>query len=216
MAHRVSRAQNTTLAIPAGKRCSDGATGAAKAFATCLAEYAAKAAASTIDWNVCPSSTEFADLLKGNSQPRVSTQPAAFAMPGDAADAQAIIACANNASLKWTPRNGGHSYEAESLISGGVVIDLGSLTSLDINEAAKTMVVGGGHRLGPIYAALTAKGFYLPAGTCGGVGISGLTLGGGLGHSTRVSGVTSDSVISAQVGACARALHPAHPLPPPA
>jgi hypothetical protein len=61
-------------------------------------------------------------------------------------------------------------------------------------------VVGAGQRLGPIYAALAQENFYIPAGTCGGVGVSGLILGGGVGHATRAAGITSDTVISAEVG----------------
>ena len=51
-----------------------------------------------------------------------------------------------------------------------------------IDAPARTAVIGAGQRLGPRYLALAASGFYLPAGTCIGVGISGLTLGGGAGE----------------------------------
>ena len=60
-----------------------------------------------------------------------------------------------------------------------VLIDL--QMGIVIDAKARTAVIGAGQRLGPIYLALAASGFYIPAGTCIGVGISGLTLGGGAG-----------------------------------
>ena len=52
---------------------------------------------------------------------------------------------------------------------------------------------------GPVYAALLDTGYMLPGGSCVGVGVSGFTLGGGLGHATRALGVLSDSVLQATV-----------------
>jgi FAD/FMN-containing dehydrogenase len=125
-----------------------------------------------------------------------------FALPGDAADAAAAVKCANNASLPWVVRGGGHSYEGASLMDDAAVIDTANLIDIKIDAAASTMVVGAGQRLGPIYVALSDKGLYIAAGTCGGVGISGLILGGGIGHATRAAGITSDAVTSAKVGGC--------------
>jgi FAD/FMN-containing dehydrogenase len=42
-------------------------------------------------------------------------------------------------------------------------------------------------------------GSTLPGSTCVGVGISGLTLGGGIGHATRALGVLADVVLEATV-----------------
>ena len=55
------------------------------------------------------------------------------------------------------------------------------------------------YRQGPVYAALARSGYTLPGGTCVGVGISGHTLGGGLGHATRAYGLLADSVLQATV-----------------
>ena len=52
---------------------------------------------------------------------------------------------------------------------------------------------------GSIYASLSGRGYTVPAGTCVGVGVSGLTLGGGLGHATRSLGLMADSVLQATV-----------------
>jgi hypothetical protein len=182
---------------PAGaaKSCDAQGNGSAATFTACLASQTAANSAST--WNACPTSAEYAAALLGNSQADVTARPAAFAYPSSAADVAAVVTCANKANLTWVVRGGGHSYLAKSLVEGGVVIDMGNL--IDMKVVADTLVVGAGQRLGPIYALLADKGLYLPAGTCGGVGISGLILGGGVGHATRAAGVTSDTVVSAKV-----------------
>jgi FAD/FMN-containing dehydrogenase len=46
---------------------------------------------------------------------------------------------------------------------------------------------------------LTQRGYVLPASTHPGLGISGLTLGGGLGFASRALGLTSDKVLAALV-----------------
>jgi FAD/FMN-containing dehydrogenase len=52
---------------------------------------------------------------------------------------------------------------------------------------------------GSLYAKLTPMGYVLAGSTCVGVGISGLTLGGGIGHATRSLGLLADSVLAATV-----------------
>lgn len=49
-----------------------------------------------------------------------------------------------------------------------------------------------------MYAALLPTGYTL-GGVCAGVGVSGHTLGGGIGHATRALGVLADSVLEATV-----------------
>ena len=53
-----------------------------------------------------------------------SRMPAAFALPATGRQLSAVITCANRLGLPWTARDGGHNYEATSLVNGGVVIDL--------------------------------------------------------------------------------------------
>jgi membrane protein required for beta-lactamase induction len=52
---------------------------------------------------------------------------------------------------------------------------------------------------GSLYSKLTPMGYVLAGSTCVGVGISGLTLGGGIGHATRSLGLLADSVLAATV-----------------
>jgi FAD/FMN-containing dehydrogenase len=59
--------------------------------------------------------------------------------------------------------------------------------------------IGAGARLGRVYAGLHAYGQTLPAGCGPTVGITGLTLGGGIGLLGRKHGLTCDRLVGAQV-----------------
>jgi FAD/FMN-containing dehydrogenase len=93
-------------------------------------------------------------------------------------------------------RSGGHCFAGRST-TAGVVVDVGPLDAIAVGEGTAT--IGAGARLGRVYDALDAHGVTIPAGCGPQVGIAGLTLGGGLGILGRLHGLTSDSLVSAQV-----------------
>jgi FAD/FMN-containing dehydrogenase len=78
------------------------------------------------------------------------------------------------------------------------VLDLSGLDDVSV-AADRGAVIGAGARLGPVYAALHACGRTLPAGCGSTVGITGLTLGGGIGLLGRRHGLTCDRLLGAQV-----------------
>ena len=101
--------------------------------------------------------------------------------------------------LPFRIRGGGHSYEAYSLVDGGLVIDVSGLLNLQINKEALTIQVGAGFRLLPLYEKLWDQGMVLPGGTCPSVCVSGLTLGGGYGLLSRLFGMTCDSLLEVEM-----------------
>ena len=111
-------------------------------------------------------------------------------------DVQACVTAAAG-RVPIAPRSGGHSYAGYSTPDGGLVIDVGALSNVDVQ--GDQVVIGAGARLRDVYAALGKAGRCLPAGTCPTVGIAGLTLGGGIGVLTRRYGLTCDHLVSADV-----------------
>jgi FAD/FMN-containing dehydrogenase len=93
-------------------------------------------------------------------------------------------------------RSGGHCFAGRSSTSG-VVVDVSPMSRIDVGSG--TVTVGAGVRLGQLYDALAARGVAIPAGCGETVGISGLTLGGGIGILGRSHGLTCDSLTSANV-----------------
>lgn len=90
-------------------------------------------------------------------------------------------------------RAGGHSYEGTSL-GEGLVIDVGPLDHIAVDERTRSARIGAGARLGACYAASTARGLAPVAGRCASVGLAGLTLGGGHGFLVRAFGLACDQV----------------------
>ena len=111
-----------------------------------------------------------------------------------------VRACVYEAAgrLPIAARSGGHSYGGYSVPDGGLVVDVAPMSQVQVRPDG-TAVLGAGAKLGDVYAALAKAGRCLPAGSCPTVGISGLTLGGGVGVLARKYGLTCDHLIAAQV-----------------
>lgn len=111
---------------------------------------------------------------------RVIYRPAVIIYVANVKDVQISVNCATKLKIGITARSGGHSYEKYSTggRDGVIVVDVMNLNSTTINSENKTAVIGAGSRLGPIYYALSQKGFLIPAGSCPSIGITGHTLGG--------------------------------------
>jgi len=125
-----------------------------------------------------------------------------------------ILFCSNESdvieAVKWARRNkmpvalrsGGHSYEAYSLIDKGAVIDVSDMTKVAVNAAKTLATVQTGVTLMPLCEALWEKKVVVPVGSCGTVGIAGVTLGGGYGLLSRSMGLTCDNLMGVRMVDC--------------
>ncbi|QRP43778.1 FAD-binding oxidoreductase [Amycolatopsis sp. FDAARGOS 1241] len=109
-------------------------------------------------------------------------------------DVVATLAHARATGDHLAIRGGGHCFAGRSS-TDGIVLDLSALDDVTVAGVA---TVGAGARLARVYSALHAHGCTLPAGCGAGVGIAGLTLGGGIGLLGREHGLTCDRLIGAQ------------------
>ncbi|RSN08258.1 FAD-binding dehydrogenase [Streptomyces sp. WAC 05977] len=123
-------------------------------------------------------------------------RPAAIAKCAKPEDVQAAVSAAAR-RVPIAARSGGHSYAGYSVPDGGLMIDLGGMSSVDVQ--GEQVVIGAGAKLKDVYATLGRAGRCLPAGSCPSVGIAGLTLGGGIGVLARKYGLTCDHLVSARV-----------------
>jgi FAD/FMN-containing dehydrogenase len=127
-----------------------------------------------------------------------SVHPAAVARCAGAPDVAAAIAFARAQRVPFTVRSGGHSYTGAST-GTGLVIDLSGLHQVQTAASAGTVTVGAGARLVDVYSAVASAGRGIAAGSCPTVGITGLTLGGGVGVLTRSWGLTCDALTGYQL-----------------
>lgn len=107
---------------------------------------------------------------------------------------QFAVQKASEENLKVAVKSGGHSFEGFSNNNGGMVINLSQMKQITWLENDEVEVQPG-CLLQDIQAAFFAKKRLLPAGSCGTVGIAGLTLGGGYGFFSRKYGFTCDNLL---------------------
>lgn len=81
------------------------------------------------------------------------------------------------------------------MADGTLSLDLSGMNKMSIDSKTQVFTVEPGAKLQQINEFLLAKGRILPAGSCAGVGIGGLTLGGGYGLLARKFGLTCDQLI---------------------
>jgi FAD/FMN-containing dehydrogenase len=128
-----------------------------------------------------------------------SESPLAVARPINAADVQAAVRWAVGHGVPLRARSGGHSYAGYSTLSNGVVLDLRKMNGISVNRRAGTATIGAGAQLIDVYTGLSHHGATIPAGSCPSVGITGVTLGGGMGLAGRAFGLTTDNLVGAKI-----------------
>ncbi|BFM15472.1 FAD-binding oxidoreductase [Maricurvus nonylphenolicus] len=122
---------------------------------------------------------------------RISLTPKVIAVCSNEQGVQKAVRYAKEQDLPVTVKSGGHSFEGFSLNNGGMVIDVSTMAGLELNERHE-LIAQPAVRLAQLYGFSLARGRLLPTGSCGTVGLSGITLGGGYGLFSRQFGLTCD------------------------
>ena len=130
---------------------------------------------------------------------RFSRKPAIVAACETESGVQSAIRHARKLDLPVAVKSGGHSFEAFCVNDGGLSIDLTGMKQMRYEPKSDVFSVGPGAKLREVTEFLLGRGRLLPAGSCGGVGIGGLTLGGGYGLFAREFGLTCDHLIGARM-----------------
>ncbi len=129
----------------------------------------------------------------------IDKHPAAIARCTGAADVMEVVKYARDKNIAVTVRGGGHSVAGKSMRDGAIMIDLGEMHGVWVDAGKKRARAQGGARWGAFDRETTALNLVTTGGTVSSTGISGLTLGGGLGWVMRKYGLSCDNVMSADV-----------------
>jgi FAD/FMN-containing dehydrogenase len=122
-------------------------------------------------------------------------EPAVILRARDATDVAAALRLATEDNAVLSVRSGGHSALAFGTNTGGVVLDLSLIDTVEVLDADAGVVrIGSGATWGAVAEALAEHGLALTSGDTTSVGVGGLTLGGGMGWMVRKYGLTIDSL----------------------
>jgi len=129
----------------------------------------------------------------------VDKRPAAIVRCTCREDVVESVNVARETGLTLAVRGGGHNIAGASVCDGGLVIDLSGMKGIQVDPEQRTARAEPGLTLEEFDAATQAHGLATTMGVNGDTGISGLTLGGGLGRLGRKHGLTCDNLLTAEI-----------------
>lgn len=142
--------------------------------------------------------------------------PAGIVACATTEDVRASICWADAVGLPAVPRTGmGHNYAGYSTTTG-LLLNMSRMDTvrpasspdtarrrpygpIDVIHNAGTVTVGAGVTNGDLHPMLENNGMFVPTGRCPSVGVAGLVLGGGIGFSDKMFGLTCDRLVSTTV-----------------
>jgi FAD/FMN-containing dehydrogenase len=127
----------------------------------------------------------------------IDKRPALIVRCESANDVAAAIRFARDHDLTIAVRGGAHNGAGLASVDDGVVIDLSPMKAISVDPQARTVRVSAGCVWGEVDAATQPHNLAVPSGVVSSTGVSGLTLGGGMGHLSRRHGLTIDNLLSA-------------------
>jgi FAD/FMN-containing dehydrogenase len=130
---------------------------------------------------------------------RFDCRPCAIVYPRDVDEVVAALCFARDNAIPLRIRSGGHNVEGFCIVDDGLVIDLSTLSSVEVNADRIRATIGPGTLLGDVYAGLWEAGVTIPAGVCPDIRIGGHVLGGGVGMLVRSRGMLIDSLVGLTV-----------------
>ncbi len=129
----------------------------------------------------------------------IDKRPKLIARCTGAADVIRCVQFAREHALPLSMRGGGHSVAGNGVSDGGLMIDFSRMKAIRVDPVRRTAMAQPGLILGEFDRETQAFGLATTLGIISMTGISGLTLGGGLGWLMGKHGLACDNVFSADV-----------------
>ncbi len=129
----------------------------------------------------------------------IDKRPGAIVKCAGIADVIKVVKFAGVHDVPLAVRSVGHNVAGISLCDKGIVLDLSLMRGVRVDTAAQTVRVEAGLTWGELNHELEPFGLATTGGFISTTGVSGLTLGGGLGWLVRKHGLALDNLISVDV-----------------
>ncbi|HSC29333.1 MAG TPA: FAD-binding oxidoreductase [Vicinamibacterales bacterium] len=147
---------------------------------------------------IAPGDPEY-DTARAVFNVTIDRRPALIARCVDAEDVIQAVNLARKENLLVAVRGTGHNVAGYAVCDDGLVIDLSRMKGIRVDARACTVRAEGGCNWGEVNDALQPHGLAATGGFVSVTGVSGLTLGGGLGWLVRKHGLALDNLLSADV-----------------
>jgi FAD/FMN-containing dehydrogenase len=126
-------------------------------------------------------------------------RPALVVRCAGTADVIRAVQLARSEGLEIAVRGGGHSIPGFSTVDGGIVIDLGPMKGVRVDPERRRVSAQAGLQWHELDHETQAFGLASTGGLVSTTGVSGFTLGGGIGHLVRSQGLACDRLVGADV-----------------
>jgi hypothetical protein len=129
----------------------------------------------------------------------IDQQPAAVVHAAGVPDVQATVRAARAAGLRVAPQATGHGSETLTSLDGAILLKTSALTDVSIDPAAFSARLGAGVLAADAADAAAPHGLAPVLGLAPTVGVTGLSLGGGVGWLSRARGLAANNVLAFDV-----------------
>jgi FAD/FMN-containing dehydrogenase len=129
----------------------------------------------------------------------IDRRPGMIVQARGAADVVAAVNFARDQKLQLAVRGGGHSAAGSSVCDGGLMLDLSLMKGIRVDPVRRTARAEPGLTWAEFDAETQAFGLATTGGVVSTTGISGLTLGGGIGWLGRTHGLSCDNLLSVDI-----------------
>jgi FAD/FMN-containing dehydrogenase len=145
----------------------------------------------------------------------IDKRPALIARCAGLADILDAVRLARKLGLEIAVRGGGHNVAGLASVNGGLMIDLSGMKGIHVDAKARKAKAQGGVNWAEYNRETQLHGLATTGGAVSSTGISGLTLGGGLGWLMGRHGLALDNLLSVDIvtadGAALKASAEDHP-----
>lgn len=131
--------------------------------------------------------------------PTRDPKPLAVVRPADADDVAAALEVLLGEGAPFAVRGGGHHPAGWSVGDGAYLLDMRAMRAVEVEEGGRAATAQAGVTAGEYTRLVGERGLATGFGDTPTVGVTGLTLGGGLGFLSRAHGLTVDNLLGAEV-----------------
>jgi hypothetical protein len=129
-----------------------------------------------------------------------SVDPYCIFKPASSLDTSVAVLISRLTQCPFAVKSGGHAaFAGASSIEGGITIALERIDDITVSKDKKTVAIGPGNLWHDVYTTLQPTNLAVIGGRVSGIGVGGLTLGGGISFFSNIYGWACDNVVSYEV-----------------